>query len=345
MILIGRRKFLKKLVTLAAISLTGCLNIAKQTREKQVTIKERNKLGRATKSKVYIIKTEGRDSGIRELLRYYDLHNLSGKKVAIKANYNSPDPYPATTHPDTLGAIVDVLKEQDSKIVLAERSGMGGTRNVLETLDVYKLAEEKDIEVVILDELPKEGWIQQEGEHWKRGYLFANVFKEADAVIQTCCLKTHRFGGHFTMSLKNSVGMIAKRVPGGIYNYMFELHASFLNQREKIAEINTSYTPRVVIMDGISGFNTRGPDKGTLIEPGIILAGSDRIALDAAGIAVLRVYGTTKEVEEGKIFEQAQIARAAELGIGATGPDQIEVIPVNKEAQEICTKIEDQLKL
>jgi len=46
----------------------------------------------------------------------------------------------------------------------------------------------------------------------------------------------------------------------------------------------------------------------------------------------------TSEVSRGGIFEQDQIARAVELGIGASGPDEIELIPVNVEAQEILFK-------
>jgi len=57
-----------------------------------------------------------------------------------------------------------------------------------------------------------------------------------DTLVQTCCLKTHRFGGHFTLSLKNSVGLAAKRVPEDSYNYMSELHGS-PHQRRMIAEI------------------------------------------------------------------------------------------------------------
>jgi uncharacterized protein (DUF362 family) len=343
--MIPRREFLKRLIPLAAIGVAGCLNLVRKTMGNKEINVERPAMKGVVKSKVYVVKTEDRERSIRELLGYFDLDSLQGKRVALKANYNSPDPYPATTHIDTLRAIVDALKEQDAEIILAERSGMGGTRNVLEELGVYRLAEEKDFQVVVLDEIGGDEWIKQSGEHWKRGYLFAKVFHEADAVIQTCCLKTHRFGGHFTMSLKNSVGMIAKRAQGGFYDYMLELHAPLLHQREKIAEVNASYTPRVVIMDGISGFNTGGPDKGTLIEPGIILASEDRIALDAAGVAVLRTYGTTKEVEEGGIFQQAQIARAVQLGLGATGTENMEVISVNDDAKEICEKIEEQLTL
>jgi len=210
---------------------------------------------------------------------------------------------------------------------------------------VTELAKKQGFDVVILDDLKSGEWSKEkpEGSHWKRGFLFPKLFKDADAIVQTCCLKTHRYGGHFTMSLKNSVGMVAKYDPEEGYNYMAELHSSRY-QRQMIAEINTAYKPEFVIMDGIAGFSKGGPDEGTLIEPGIMLASRDRVALDAAGVAVLRIYGTTGEVSRGSIFEQEQIARAAELGLGASAPDEIEVVPINEEAQGICSKIKEELQ-
>ena len=47
---------------------------------------------------------------------------------------------------------------------------------------------------------------------------------------------------------------------------------------------------------------------------------------DPRGVAVLRYWGTTRVVSRGTIFEQAQIARAVELGLGVEGPEQIELI-------------------
>jgi len=293
---------------------------------------------------VYVIKTDDRALGVKELLKYHGTADLSGKKVAIKANYNSSDPFPASTHPDTLGAIVDFLKENGAVIVLAERSGMGNTKKVLEETGVIELAGKKGFEVVVLDDL-KSGWsrVRPQGSHWKTGFLFPDVFSKAGAVVQTCCLKTHRFGGHFTMSLKNSVGMVARYDPDDGYDYMGELHGSRY-QRQMIAEINTAYEPEFVIMDGIEGFSKGGPDTGTLISPGILLASRDRVAVDAAGVALLRIFGTTDEVERGGIFEQEQIARSVELGIGVSAPEDIEIIAINEEAGDICKKIEEKLR-
>jgi uncharacterized protein (DUF362 family) len=68
------------------------------------------------------------------------------------------------------------------------------------------------------------------------------------------------------------------------------------------------------------------------------------VALDAAGVAVLRIYGTTPEVGSGSIFAQEQIATAASLGLGATSPDGIEIVSVNTQADDICSKIINELK-
>lgn len=167
------------------------------------------------KAKVHVIKTEDRGKGVKELMGYFD---QPSDRVAIKANYNSADPFPAATHVLTLSA---------------------------------------------------------QGSHWKNGFLFPKVFQEAESIVQTCCLKTHQFGGHFTMSLKNSVGMVAE---SNGHNYMSELHCS-PHQGKMIAEINTAYQPEFIIMDGIKGFSKGGPASGTLIEPGVMLASKDRVLL------------------------------------------------------------------
>jgi uncharacterized protein (DUF362 family) len=339
--MIKRREFLKKAVALLTIIFLGCIG----KEEKAGLIEERNSPYREAKpltikSKVYVIKTNSRESGIKELLKYFDTGNISGKRVALKANYNSSDPFPASTHIDTLVTLIDALKEKGADLVLAERSGMGDTKKALVETGVIELAKKKGMEVVILDELKSGDWlrIKPQGSHWKNGFLFPRLFDEADLIVQTCCLKTHRFGGHFTMSLKNSVGMVAKYDPDDGYNYMSELHSSKY-QRQMIAQINAAYETGFIIMDGIKGFSTGGPDTGTLIEPGIVMASKDRVALDAAGVAVLRIYGTTPEVTYGSIFAQEQIAMAVELGLGVASAEGIEIVPVNTQAEDICSKI------
>ncbi len=294
---------------------------------------------------VYILKTSDRKSAIPELMKQFNLEDYSGKHIALKANYNSADPFPASTHIDTLRSIMEGLKAAGTAdIILAERSGMGDTREVLEQTGVIALSKELGFNVMVLDDIPKDDWlkIEHHGTHWLKGFYLAKVFRDADKIIQTCCLKTHRFGGHFTLSLKCSVGMVAKRVPGGIYDYMWELHGSPY-QRLMIAEINANYNLDFAIMDGIKAFITGGPESGMVVEPDLMLASRDRIALDAVGVSILKLYGAKGKVGSEDVFEQDQIKRAAELGFGARSPDEIKMVALNKEAKKDVDRIEQAL--
>ena len=69
------------------------------------------------------------------------------------------------------------------------------------------------------------------------------------------------------MSLKNSVGLVAKRVPGLNYDFMNELHGS-PHQRTMIAEINKFYRTDLIVMDAVEGFSSGGPDQGNSSDPG-----------------------------------------------------------------------------
>ena len=164
--------------------------------------------------------------------------------------------------------------------------------------------------------------MQFEGSHWQNGFPFARPVLEADAIVQTCCLKPHRFGGHFTMSLKNTIGMLGKYRGSGGYNYMNELHSSQY-QRLMIAEANMAYAPALVVLDGVEAFIDNGPDMGTKVWGDVVIAGTDRIAIDAVGLALLRYLGYRGVAANGSIFQQEQIARAVELGLGIDSPEKI----------------------
>lgn len=296
-------------------------------------------------SEVFMINAADRNVAIRDMLGRFDLAGFKGATVALKANYNSADPFPASTHVDTIRAIVEGLKEADAaRIILAERSGMGNTRQVLENSGIFRLSKEVGFEAIVLDEVPADHWseIRPEGLHWARGFKIAKIFLESHKIVQTCCLKTHRFGGHFTMSLKNSVGLVAKKDPGGFYDYMAELHTSPF-QRKMIAEINRFYKVDLVIMDATEGFVKGGPDRGELVKPNLILASSDRVAIDAVGVALLRSYGSTPEVMKDRIFDLEQISRAAELGVGVTSASAIKLVPLDDKNEEDARKIRETL--
>ena len=103
---------------------------------------------------------------------------------------------------------------------------------------------------------------------------------------------------------------------------MKELHSSS-HMRRMIAEINLCYSPALILMDGVDVFTDGGPDRGRRKRAGVMVAGTDRVAVDAVGLAILKVLGSNREIMDTPIFEQEQIARAVELGLGVSSPEEI----------------------
>jgi uncharacterized protein (DUF362 family) len=278
--------------------------------------------------RVAFVKTDDRAAGVRRALDLLGARPTEGQHVLLKPNYNTADPAPSSTHPDVLRSLAEwLLAAGTETITIGDRSGMGDTRAVMDRTGAFEIASDLGLQTIVFDELASDGWVprQPPGSHWSRGFALARPVAEAEAVVLACCLKTHRFGGQFTLSLKNAVGMVAKRVPGEGYDYMTELHNS-ADQRKMIAEINAAYAPALAVIDGVDAFTSGGPDVGAEVHAQVVLAGADRVALDAVGVAVLRYFGTTNAVASGPIFQQEQIARAVELGLGVSSPEGIEFL-------------------
>ena len=289
---------------------------------------------RKRKARIVLFKTEDRKEGVREVLKIFDFPSLKNKKVLIKPNFNTADPVPGSTHNDTLSQLIaEIRKQEAAKIAVGERSGPPDTKLVLKEKGIFQLAQDLNFKVINFEELSEEDWVHfnPPGNHWQNGFYLARPAVETEYFVSTCCLKTHQYGGIFTLSLKLSVGLTPKKL-------MRELHRS-PDMRKMIAEINLGYKPHLIVLDGIEAFVDGGPSRGKRERANLFLAGDDRVAIDAVGISILKELGSNETIMGQKIFEQEQIARAVELGLGITSPDQIELITPNKESQEYAEKL------
>lgn len=292
---------------------------------------------------VSIVKTRNRGMGIRKAVDLLEPLRLRGREVYLKCNYNSPDPFPATTHSDALRAAVEVLKSSGcGKITLVERSGMGVTQEIAVRLRVVETARDLGINFLPLEQLPPDRWKKPDlkGSHWNNVPEVPDFILEKGCVVQVCNLKTHRFGGQFSASLKNSIGLVAKYASKDpSLNYMAELHSS-KEQCSMIAEVNQCYAPELLIMDAMQVFIKGGPESGQTADPGLIAASRDRVALDAVGVAVLRLFGAGAPLDKGSCFDQEQIRRAVELGLGARSAAEIRLISDDEESRLFASRIE-----
>ena len=286
----------------------------------------------STMSHVALVKTDNRKHGVRASLKTLKINPVKGKDVLIKPNFNTADITPGSTHNDTLVALVEAIWEMGAKsISLGERS-YPLTREVMEEKGLLPLMDKLNVKIIDFDDLDEKDWVlfKPKKSHWRNGFRIARPILDAEYLISTCCLKTHQFGGIFTMSLKLHVGVVPTSRHG--YDYMRELHSS-PHQRKMIAEINEPFKPALIILDGIDAFVDGGPVTGKHAKGEVFLASTDRVAIDATGVAILKSLGSNESIMKPKIFEQEQIARAVELGLGASSPSEIEVLPADEKSQ------------
>jgi uncharacterized protein (DUF362 family) len=287
-------------------------------------------------TQVALVKTDDRRYGVIEALSLLDFPSMNAKTVFIKPNFNTADPPPGSTHNDVLRTLVEQVRARGAvAVTVGDRSGPADTQAVLTDKGIPAMAEALGFSVVNFETMAEEDWILVEppGSHWEGGLLMARPFIEAEYIVTTGCLKTHGFGGHFTMSLKLGVGAVHRK------HMMPQLHGS-PHMREMIAELNLAYRPGLIVLDGVEVYTDGGPMTGERKTGNVMLAGTDRVAMDAVGVAVLKELGANAAIMDRPVFEQDQIKRAAELGIGISGPNQIEIVTKDEPSRAYARTLE-----
>jgi uncharacterized protein (DUF362 family) len=290
---------------------------------------------RAPRSTVALIRTRDRKAGTARAMALMNPTGMAGKHVVIKPNFNTADPAPAGTHNDMLAQIVTEIQERNAReITLGESSGPPETRGVMEQKGIFDMARDMGFGVVNFDEMPEDDWVHlmPAGTHWPEGFHLPRQVVNAEYLVSTCCLKTHGFGGVFTMSLKSAVGLTPKPIRRGMHRSP--------DMRRMIAELNQGYQTQLILVDGVEAFTDGGPTRGELREGNVIIAGTDRVAVDAVGLAVLKELGSNEDVMGPGIFEQEQMVRAVEVGLGISGPEQIDLVSDDDEGRAYAATLQ-----
>lgn len=316
----NRRQFLKTLA-IGGAALAGCTKESKYVYEPPA--------GRdLPKTQVALFRTTDRREGVRQVMSMLDFPSPQDQHVILKPNFNTADPPPASTHNDTLSQLVTEIQNLGaSAITLAERS-FQPFHEVIQNKNIEALANDLGFTILNLETASRTHFTHDEL-HWNDGFHVPDIIRDAEYLVSTCCLKTHQFGGGFTMSLKSSVGILPAM-------HMGELHGS-PNMRKMIAEINLAYQPDLIVMDGVKAFISGGPSSGIERDGNVMVAGMDRVAVDVVGLAILKELGST--VIADRLFEEEQIERAAELELGIVSPEQIEFVTVDTESEEFAERL------
>ena len=295
-----------------------------------------------TKTRVSLLATDDRESGVGHCIEALGINPVKNRKVLIKPNFNTADPAPGSTHNDTLVSLVRKVWDMGAKTISVGERSYPLTRHVMEQKGILPLLRNLDVDVVDFDTLDKKDWVKVDPSdtHWRDGFRVARPILDAECLISTGCLKTHQFGGDFTLSLKLHVGVVPTTRHG--FDYMTELHTS-PHQKKLIAEINQPFQPHLVLIDGVDAFVDGGPATGKRVRGNLLLAATDRVAIDAVGVAALKTLGSNPTIMKTRIFDHHQIARAAEIGIGVSSIEDIELVSAGKDSDAVVANLREHL--
>lgn len=245
------------------------------------------------KTKVAIVKTatdySDVEAAVREAVRLCGgnavIDEAAGKKVLVKPNLVETGNGESgnTTDYRVIGALISLAAERGSAITVGDSSGLrwhGATERCLKETGIRDYCEALGANVVSFDGLEPSRVEIPGGETIKEVYLAPPAI-ESDLVIDAPKIKTHVLT-NTTGGVKNLFGA----VPGGIKSV---LHATG-STREKFAslivDIYSAIRPGLTVMDGVVGLGGmwREQDK---IFPGVIIAGTDAVAVDAVAAKIL----------------------------------------------------------
>ncbi len=227
-----------------------------------------------------------------------------GDKILLKPNFNTADPFPASTDPDFLLTVAKMILDITPDLTIIESSMFR-----LKTVDVIKKMMGdglKDLGVPLITEndyIYKSIDLQALGaEYFKKIKLPEQILDPEVKIILLPCLKTH-FIAQFTGALKIAVGFMEKK-------QRMKMHMS-RTVPEKVAELNLGYKTHLVIMDGRKIFVTKGPMDGQVETPQKILVGTSRTEVDAEGVKVIQSYNAENMLKDGS----RTVKHAFKLGI------------------------------
>jgi uncharacterized protein (DUF362 family) len=224
----------------------------------------------------------------------------SGDAVLIKPALNSGNPYPATTSPEGIGAMVELLKEKGAgRVIVSDMSGIehvkltperlkGSSRELMHASGMAQAALEAGAELHFPEEAGWDAFFEDhpvDASFWKEGIMMPNILQEVDHIVLMPRCGRHLLLGS-SLGMKNAVGYWRT-------DSRLEYHKIASTIQEKTADANTvtclREKQRLVLTTATQIITTKGPDDGFVAKPetGLVIASESIVAHDMVSLAWL----------------------------------------------------------
>jgi len=256
-------------------------------------------------SKVAIVRGTNPVDVTVEALRMIDVEPVLSvrKPILVKPNYVDAS-HPSTgitTDSRVIEGVVRFLKERGVKDVrIGEGSGYADTFEAFRVAGVDKMAEKWNVRLI---DLNKDEVVEVSPPNplaLKRVKIAKTALEST--LISVPKLKLHRITG-VTLSLKNMMGTISRK--GSMHSHL----------SKNIADLASIVKPSIAVIDGIVAGEGHETSENP-VEMNLVIAGTDPVAVDAVGAAVMGV--SPKDIKH--------LCFAEEKGLGTCDLTEIEVL-------------------
>lgn len=232
-----------------------------------------------------------------------------GQSVILKPNYtgNVPEDSGGVTSCAVLESVIRLVQEAGAgTVTILEGCGTIalGTQKIYENLGVDNLAEHYGVR--LLDANLQDLCVRRDHRFRELSQVsVAEQVYDGSLIINIPVMKTHPLVD-VTVAMKNMNGLLSPYDKRHFHN---------LNLRRAIVDYHMVLPPYLTIVDGLIGMEGMGPVEGMPVPLGIIMAGRNPVAVDAAAA---RIMGFDPE-------EVVYLREASAAGLGPVSEQEIEV--------------------
>jgi len=232
---------------------------------------------------VLIQKTNKRKKFIEKAFEWGNIKELikDKKRILIKPNIVSSEPYPTTTHPEVLETILELLLKEKSREEILVGDGpafnAGDSRLVIQNHPLKKVCDSFGLDLVDFNNCSKK-LIRIGG----KSFNIAEIVLESDFIISLPVLKVHKIC-MITGALKNQYGVLSPK------NKLI-FHLPLQNIHRAIALLNKVVKVDFWIVDAIQTLVLAQEKRhgGKTAKLGYMLAGFNPVELDIEGLNLLK---------------------------------------------------------
>lgn len=271
-------------------------------------------------AKVSIVKCEDYESekvyqkvkeGIN-LLGGIDVFVTKGERVLLKPNFlvgRAPAKC-VNTHPSIVRAVVRLVLEAGARPIIGDSPQLGSALKVAEKCGVAEVARELGIEIVEFEPIEVK---HPDGKYFKH-FVIGKAVLEADKIINLPKLKTHNLTS-LTLAVKNIFGCVPGTRKAQWHVKTSQVGSEYFSKM--LLDLYALIAPALSIVDGVVSMEGKGPGFGEPRDLGLIISGSDAVAVDAVIAEVISIQPeqfTTLKVALNEHYGTARLSEIEVLG-------------------------------